>query len=190
MAHVCQVSSASPFLLLLHAVITVAFLQMWHRLLPNLSQICTFHQKSIAKNYRIGEVWEGIKGIYKENNFKLNPSILKYSFGLSPEHFSGPFTSKDLLSQLFSCPLIGFCLSAFSSVFSSPCLRQACSTFCLVVASPADTHALRVLHSIPSVLPKFFPKERPILSLKSKGIIIKAIAFSTLLWWDVYVLLR
>lgn len=131
-----------------------------------VSQICTLHQKIISKNCRIREVWEGIKGIYKENNFKLNPSILKYSVGLISQDLSHLRTC---WSQLFSCPLIGFCLPAFSSVLPSPCLKQACSLFCSVAASPADTHALRVSHSIRIALSKFFPKERPFSLWKVNG---------------------
>lgn len=118
-AHVFQVSSTSHFLLFLHEVTSKSFLQTWNRLLSNFTQICTPHKKVSA---RIVEVWEVIKGIYNGNSFKLNPSTLKYSFGLSiSTQFPMTLPTKDVFLSASFLPthwLPSLCISFdFSSSY-------------------------------------------------------------------------
>lgn len=138
-AYVCQVSSASHFLLFLHAVISMAFLQTGHRLLPILPQICTLAKKVSARIVALGRhrkvLRVFIKGII--SNWTPAPSsILFVSPFLEISHDLSHLRTSP--SQLFCCPLIGFCLPAFLSVFSTPCFKQAYSSLSFVVTSPTD----------------------------------------------------
>lgn len=183
-AHVCQVSSASHFLLFLHAVISMAFLQTGHRLLPNLLQICTLTKKVSARIVALGThrkvLRVFIKGI--TSNWTPAPSNILFCLSISG-NFPRPFPSKDLAVSAFFLPsywLLSSCISfcVLHSLFQAGLFKlKFCCNF--------SYWQLRILQSIPNALSKFFPKERLIFSLRGKWTIIMGIiAFDNLLWWS------